>query len=150
MRPGKWKSSLLKDGTITTILYRLMAWINERKIIILDIILVKIIAVSTGAVIGRKARFGPGLVIVHPTGIVINGAVRGGSNCVIQNGVTIGAERRKTPVIGDNVFIGTGAKIIGGIKIGNSARIGANAVVNFDVPENATVVGVPGKIVRVR
>ena len=73
-------------------------------------------------------------------GVVIAGGAKIGRNCHISHQVTIGASRNGRPVIGDNVYIGPGAKIFGDIHIGNNVRIGANCPVFFDVPDNATVV----------
>lgn len=73
-------------------------------------------------------------------GIVIAGGAKIGKNCYISHQVTIGRSKNQVPVIGDNVYIGPGAKIFGGIKVGNNVRIGANCVVFQDVPDNATVV----------
>ena len=70
-----------------------------------------------------------------------------GKNCWINQQVTIGFKNAKSPIIGDNVRISCGAKILGGIKIGNNAIIGANAVVIKDVPDNAIVGGVPAKVI---
>ena len=67
-----------------------------------------------------------------------------------EHQVTIGAERRESPVLGNDVFIGAGAKIIGSVTIGDGARIGANAVVVRDVPAHATAVGIPARVVRIR
>jgi serine O-acetyltransferase len=89
-------------------------------------------------------------VFIHSTGVVINGLGRGGSNIHIEHQVTIGAERRAAPVVGSNVFIGAGAKVIGAVEVGDGARIGANAVVVDDVPAHSTVVGIPAKVVRQR
>jgi serine O-acetyltransferase len=103
----------------------------------------------TGAVIGRGAEFGPGLVILHSIGLVVNSAVRGGEDVILEGCVTIGAEKGKAPRLGDRVFVGSGARIIGGVCVGNDARIGANAVVLKDVPEAATAVGVPARVVKI-
>jgi len=89
--------------------------------------------------------FGPGLSIAHYGSIVVNRNVRVGKNCRIHSCVNIGEGNKKNPIIGDNVYIGPGAKIFGKIKIGNNVAIGANAVVNNDVPDNVTVGGVPAK-----
>jgi serine O-acetyltransferase len=97
-------------------------------------------------IIGRGTDFGEGFVLIHAAGVVINGAVRGGSGVHIEHQVTIGAERRQTPVLGNDIFIGAGAKIIGAVTVGNGALIGANAVVLQDVPENHTAVGVPARV----
>lgn len=99
--------------------------------------------------------FGPGLCICHVGTIIVNDYARIGSNCRIHAGVNIGNSAPlgeswvpdNTPVIGNNVYIGPGAKIYGKIKIGNNVAIGANAVVNKDVPDNVTVAGVPAKII---
>ena len=64
--------------------------------------------------------------------------------------MTIGAERRQSPVLGDGVFVGAGAKVLGSVRVGDGARIGANAVVVHDVPPHATVVGIPARVVRTR
>lgn len=89
---------------------------------------------------------GTGLCLPHPYGIIINHFAVIGRNATIFHQVTIGVNPHhgghdRAPVIGDNVFIGAGAKIMGPIKIGDNVRIGANAVVTKDVPDNATVVG---------
>ena len=98
------------------------------------------------AVIGRGAEFGPGLVILHSIGIVVNSSVQAGKNLVMEHCVTIGAEKGQTPVLGDNVFIGAGAKVIGAVRVGSDVKIGANAVVNKSFPEgNCTIAGVPAK-----
>jgi serine O-acetyltransferase len=71
-----------------------------------------------------------------------------GKNCTIFHQVTIGYKKGKCPTLGDNVRIYTGAVIIGGIKLGNNCTVGANSVVNKDVPENCTVAGVPARIIN--
>lgn len=102
-----------------------------------------------GAVIGRGADFGSGFILLHTVGTVINSEVVAGKNLVLEHGVTIGAEKGASPVLGDNVFVGAGAKIIGAIKIGSDVKIGANAVVISDIPNGATAVGIPAKVVRI-
>lgn len=99
--------------------------------------------------------FGPGLCLCHVGTIIINEYVKAGSNCRIHAGVNIGnlaplGEGHvpdNVPTIGNNVYIGPGAKLYGKITIGDNVAIGANAVVNKDVPEHVTVAGVPAKIV---
>jgi serine O-acetyltransferase len=104
--------------------------------------------------IGRKVEIGRGVVIPHGH-VVIDGTVAIGRDCVINPWVTIGlsGSRRwgfdkRGPIIGDRVHIGTGAKVLGPITVGDDVRIGANAVVIDDVPSGATVVGAPARIVR--
>jgi serine O-acetyltransferase len=142
--------ALLTDGTAAMILYRLMQWSGRHRLIPLEMLFNKMVVVFGGCIIGRGAEFGPGFVLIHSMGVVINGGVRGGSNVLIEHQVTIGAERRQFPTIGNGVFFGAGAKIIGAVTIGDGARIGANAVVVEDVPAHCTVVGIPARIVRRR
>jgi serine O-acetyltransferase len=137
--------ALLTDGTAAMILYRLMQAARRRQLGPLEMALGRLNSIACGAVIGRGAEFGPGLVLVHANGIVINGEVRGGANVVIEHQVTIGAERRASPTLGDGVFIGAGARVIGAVTIGDGARIGANAVVVGDVAPHTTVVGIPAR-----
>src|SRR3954470_13961699 len=110
---------LATDGTAAMILYRLMQWSRQRRLWPLEMLFNKLNAVCCNCIIGRGADFGPGLVFIHSTGVVINGQVRGGSNVLIEHQVTIGSERRLCPVIGDDVFLGAGAKILGPVSIGD-------------------------------
>lgn len=101
-----------------------------------------------GIELPRSAKVAPGLYIGHFGGIIISGDAKIGANCNISQGVTIGlsgsGERAGVPSIGDNVYIGPGAKVFGRICIGNNVKIGANAVVSKDIPDNAVVALVPG------
>jgi serine O-acetyltransferase len=94
-------------------------------------------------IVGRRFR------IDHFGGIVISGDAVFGEDCIIRNGVTVGLRntgKRGSPVIGDRVDIGAGAKILGAIRIGSDVAIGANAVVLSDVPSNSIAVGIPARI----
>ncbi len=141
---------LFTDGTAAMIYYRLMQWSRRWGLVPLEMFFNKLNAVCCNCVIGRGAEFGPGFVLIHGTGIVINGAVRGGENIYLEHQVTLGAQNRQSPQLGCDIFIGAGAKIIGPVTIGDGVRIGANAVVVEDVPAYATAAGVPAKIVRQR
>ena len=137
--------ALFTDGTFAMIMYRLMQASQRLHLVPLAMIFNKVNAIIGGCIIGRNAQFGPGFVLIHSDGVVINTSVRGGSNVKLEHQVTIGAEKNESPVLGDNVFIGCGAKILGGVKIGSNVRIGANAVVLEDLPDGCTAVGIPAK-----
>lgn len=100
--------------------------------------------------IPRSVKIGEGTIFAHSgLGCVIHSNAKIGKNCKIQQNVTIGGRGQYgTPVIGNNVFIGAGATIIGGIKIGDNATIGAMTLVLKDVDENETVVGIPARGVK--
>ena len=104
-----------------------------------------------GVWIPPTTDIGPGLFLEHLGGIVVNGRAVIGKNCNLGHGVTIGqtnrGARQGTPQVGDNVFIGPGAKLVGSVKVGDYAAIGVNCVVVKDVPENAVVVAGAGQIV---
>jgi serine O-acetyltransferase len=142
--------TLLTDGTAAMILYRLMQWARRWRLVPLEMLFNKLNAVCCNCIIGRGAEFGPGFVLIHSTGVVINGQVRGGPDVAIEHQVTIGAHGRCSPVLGGTIFIGAGAKVIGPVMVGDGARIGANAVVVDDVPPHTTVVGIPARVVRRR
>jgi serine O-acetyltransferase len=148
--PAAMAKVLLTDGTAAMVLYRLMQWSRRWRLAPIELLFNRLNSILCGCIIGRGAEFGPRFVLIHATGIVINGAVRGGTGVHLEHQVTIGAERRRSPVLGDDVFVGAGAKIVGSVAIGAGARIGANAVVVKDVPPHATVVGVPARVVRQR
>jgi len=108
------------------------------------------IQISTGIQIWLEADIGPGLYIGHFGNILI-GPTQIGKFCNLSQGNTIGftgrGRNKQIPVVGDYVYMGDGAKIIGGVRVGNNVAIGANAVVTKDLPDNAVAVGVPAKIV---
>ena len=107
----------------------------------------------TGIEIHPAAQIGDGLFIDHGMGVVIGETAEIGENVTLYQGVTLGgtgfAAGKRHPTVEDNVTIGSGAKLLGPIRIGHGAKIGANAVVIHDVPPNSTVVGNPGHPVRV-
>jgi serine O-acetyltransferase len=139
--------TLCTDGTFSMICYRCMQWCNHARLHPLTMLFNKLNAWFGNCIIGRGADFGPELVMIHSTGVVINSDVKGGRGIKIEHQVTIGAEKGVAPALGDNVFIGAGAKVIGSITIGSNVKIGANAVVLSDIPDDVTAVGVPAKVV---
>jgi len=112
-------------------------------------VLFKIVQILTGIELPCEVAVGRNFIIDHFGGIVISGYAKFGDNCRIRNGVVVGLrhiEDKRAPVIGDNVDIGSGAKLLGPIRIGNNVLIGANAVVMLDVPDNSIAVGVPAVV----
>lgn len=135
-RFGRWRY-----GVRPSILRKVFSFIYK--------IAFKFIQIITGIELPCEVEIGRNFVIDHFGGIVISGYAKFGDNCRIRNGVVVGLRRvtePRAPVIGNNVDIGTGAKILGPITIGNNAVIGANAVVLIDVPENCVAVGIPATI----
>jgi serine O-acetyltransferase len=109
-------------------------------------LLYKLVQIATGIELPCEVAIGRNFVIDHFGGIVISGYATIGDNCRIRNGVVIGLKNPIepcAPIIGNNVDIGAGAKVLGNIRIGNNVTIGANAVVLNDVPDDSLAVGVP-------
>lgn len=128
-------------------LFRMACWCHQKHLRGIPSLLLRFISLFYGLEIPVSQEIGGGLYVAHPYGVVIM-PTKVGKNCSIISNVTIGMRNEWAfPVIGDNVFIGAGARILGGIHIGNGAKIGANAVVIGDVPEGATVVGIPARVV---
>jgi serine O-acetyltransferase len=112
-------------------------------------LLYKLVQIVTGIELPCEVPIGSNFVIEHSGGIVVSGFARFGDDCRIRNGVVVGLSRVDDPCapqFGNNVDIGTGAKVLGNIRIGNNVLIGANAVVLTDVPDNCIAVGVPAVI----
>jgi serine O-acetyltransferase len=112
-------------------------------------LLFKFIQIITGIELPCEVQIGRNFVIDHFGGVIISGYAQFGDNCRIRNGVVVGLRRvdeKFAPIIGDNVDIGAGAKVLGPIRIGNNVVIGANAVVLSDVPDDSVAAGVPAQI----
>jgi serine O-acetyltransferase len=144
--PGFRYSVLLRFYAYT----RAAAWcqLGVRQ---MTVLLLHRYSIRFGIDISRDTRIGSGLYIGHFGGIVVNAAVVIGDNCNLSQGVTLGQVNRGPnagcPIIGNDVYIGPGAKIMGRIHIGDRAAIGANAVVVEDVPPNVAVGGVPARVI---
>ncbi|WP_287158302.1 serine acetyltransferase [Chloroflexus sp.] len=128
--------------------FRFGSWCKRRGIPFIPGYVQRRIYRRYGLEIVVGADIGGGLYIAHPVGTVI-APQRMGRNCSVIAAVTIGMRNEwKFPIIGDEVFIGAGARVLGGITVGDRAQIGANAVVIRDVPAGATVVGIPARVVK--
>lgn len=106
----------------------------------------------TGVEIHPAAQLGRRLFIDHAMGVVIGETTIVGDDCVLYQGVTLGGTGKESgkrhPTLGNNVTVGAGAKVLGNIHLGNGVKVGGNSVVVKDVPDDCTVVGIPGRVVR--
>ena len=131
------------------IAYRCSHFLYKHKMFFLSRLVSQISRFFTGIEIHPGATIGKGLFIDHGMGVVIGETAEIGDNVTIYHGVTLGGTGKHTgkrhPTIGNNVLIGTGAKVLGPIKVGDNAKIGANSVVLHNVPEGATAVGIRAK-----
>ena len=143
---------LLYPGFQALFMHRFAHWFYKRRLFFIARAISQFSRFITGIDIHPGAIIGDGLFMDHGTGIVIGETAEIGDNCTIYHGVTLGGTGKDTgkrhPTIGDNVLISAGAKILGPFKVGDNARIGANAVVLREVEDNTTVIGVPGRAVR--
>ncbi len=134
--------------------YRITHRLSKMKMPFLSRYLSQLVKWVTGIEIHPGAQIGHGLFIDHGMGVVIGETAVIGDNVTLFQGVTLGGtgkERGKRhPTLGNNVVVGAGAKILGNINIGNNVMVGANAVVLRDVPDDSTVVGVPGRVAKRR
>ena len=150
---SKMEILLLYNGLHATILYWISHWCYGHKLFFIARFVSQFAKWLTGVEIHPAATIGRRLVIDHGTGIVIGATTEIGDDCLIYQGVTLGGtgvmQGKRHPTLGNNVMVGSGAKVLGPIKIGDNARVAANSVVLREVPDNSTVVGVPGRVVRI-
>lgn len=148
---------LVELGVWATALYRISRMLHLIKIPIINIftkgiafILMKFTEIFLGVALSAGNDIGPGFYIGHTGAVRIHPDVKIGKNFSLGPGVLIGTRgggKEGVATIGDNVYIGVGAKILGKVFIGDNARVGANAVVLEDIPTNATAVGMPARII---
>jgi serine O-acetyltransferase len=141
-------------GLHAIVIYRFGQWLKKKNLLLrvllepLYLVLFHRIRTKWGIEISRSAEIGPGFYIGHYGGITISGFARIGRNVNVSQLVTVGVsgqgEKKGAPTIGDNVYIAPGAKVFGKIVVGSNVKIGANAVVYQDIPDNAIVVLEPG------
>ena len=149
---GDWGA----QGFWALLVYRFGRWrytvrpaILRKLLSVIYHVLYKLIQIITGIELPCEVPIGRNFVIEHSGGIVVSGFASFGDDCRIRNGVVVGLSRVDEPCapqFGNDVDIGTGAKVLGNIRIGNGVRIGANAVVIMDVPDDCLAVGVPATI----
>ncbi len=157
---GKEKNSFLDivyighPRVIPVFLVRLASLLTQYKLGFLGKILAFINQILFGCDIARGAKIDGGLYLPHPSGVVVGENAIVGKNCILHQGVTLGdrgeCHSGSDPIVEDYVEVGTGAKILGSIRIGRYARIGANSVVLQDVEEFGVAVGLPAKTISIR
>ena len=150
---SKLEIFLLYPGVHAVLYHRLAHWLYGHHRFFLARCVSQWSRFWTGIEIHPGAKIGHRLVIDHGMGIVIGETAEVGDDCLIYHGVTLGGtgkdQGKRHPTIGNNVLISTGAKVLGPFKVGDNARIAANAVVLSEVPEDATAVGIPAQVVRI-
>lgn len=143
---------LLYSGLHAIIAYRVAHVFYLAKIPFLPRFISQVTKFFTGIEIHPGATIGKGFFIDHGMGVVIGETSVIGDNVTLFQGVTLGGtgkeKGKRHPTLGSNIVVGTGAKVLGNIKVGDGVMIGANAVVVKDVPDDSTVVGVPGRVVK--
>nr|WP_171012032.1 serine O-acetyltransferase EpsC [Hathewaya histolytica] len=148
---NKLEVFLLYPSVHAMIIYRIAHFLYNKNIFFLARILSQLGRLLTGIEIHPGATIGKGFFIDHGMGVVIGETTEIGDNVTIYQGVTLGGtgkdKGKRHPTISDNVIVGSGAKILGPIRIGRGVKVGANAVVLKDVPEEATAVGIPARII---
>ncbi len=147
-----WEVYFLYSGVRAIRHYRVAHWFYNKKMYFIARSISQYARKVTGIEIHPAAVIGDGVFIDHGMGVVIGETTVIGDNCTIYQGVTLGGtgkdKGKRHPTIGNNVVIGSGAKVLGPFKVGDNSKIAANAVVLSEVPDNCTVVGVPGRIVK--
>ena len=150
---SKLEIFLLYPGVHAVIFHRVSHWLYCHHLPFLARLNSQLARHITGIEIHPGAKIGRRLVIDHGMGIVIGETAEIGDDCLLYHGVTLGGtgkdQGKRHPTIGNNVLVSTGAKVLGPFKVGDGARIAANAVVLKEIPENATAVGVPARVVRI-
>lgn len=150
---SKLEIFLLYPGVHAIIFHRVSHWLFRHKLFFLARLNSQIARHLTGIEIHPGAKIGRRFVIDHGMGIVIGETTEIGDDCLIYHGVTLGGtgkdHGKRHPTLGNNVMVSAGAKVLGPFKVGDGARIAANAVVLTEIPPEATAVGVPARVVRI-
>ncbi len=149
---SKLEVFLTYSGFHSLLAYRLAHWLKKAGIPLLPRAISQLARWLTGIEIHPSARIGTGFFIDHGMGVVVGETAEIGDHVTLFQGVTLGGtgkERGKRhPTLGNHVVVGAGAKILGGITIGDNVKVGANSVVLKSVPANSTVIGVPGRVIK--
>ena len=149
---NKLEIFLLYSGFHAVFWYRVSHWFYLHKCFFLARLISQTARLFTGIEIHPGATIGKGLMIDHGSGVVIGETTIIGDDCTLYQGVTLGGTGKDTgkrhPTLGNNVLVGSGAKVLGPFVVGDNSKIASNAVVLSEIPPNSTAVGVPARIVR--
>ena len=150
---SKLEIFLLYPGVHALLFHRVSHWLYRHRLFFLARLNSQIARHLTGIEIHPGAKIGRRFVIDHGMGIVIGETAEIGDDCLLYHGVTLGGtgkdQGKRHPTLGNNVMVSAGAKVLGPFKVGDGARIAANAVVLTEIPPEATAVGVPARVVRI-
>lgn len=139
----------MKDEGIAIKFYRIENWLYKHHLNLFAKLVFRFMQIVLGCTIPYTCDIEKGVQIAHFHGVVFVHKLHIGGGTIIYQNVTLGGYKGQYgPTIGQNCIIGAGAVVLGEVKIGNNVKIGANAVVLKDIPDNCTVVGIPGKIVK--
>jgi serine O-acetyltransferase len=149
---NKLEIFLLYSGFHAVFWYRLSHWLFVHRCFFLARLVSQVTKFFTGIEIHPGAQIGKGLMIDHGTGVVIGETTIIGDDCTLYQGVTLGGTGKdvgkRHPTLGNNVMVGSGAKVLGPFKVGDNSKIASNAVVLTEIPPNCTAVGVPARVVK--
>lgn len=149
---GPLQVLLLYSGLHAIWAYRFAHAMNGMGLVFIARAISQLARFITGVEIHPAATIGRRFFIDHGMGVIIGETAQIGDDCLLFQGVTLGGTGNQTgkrhPTLGNNVVVGSGAKVLGNISIGDNVRVGANSVVLHNVPSNSTVVGIPGRVVR--
>lgn len=149
---NKLEVFLLYSGFHAVFWYRLSHWLFVHRCLFLARLVSQVTKFFTGIEIHPGAQIGKGLMIDHGTGVVIGETTIIGDDCTLYQGVTLGGTGKdvgkRHPTLGNNVMVGSGAKVLGPFKVGDNSKIASNAVVLTEIPPNCTAVGVPARVVK--
>ena len=143
---------LTYSGLHAIIMYRAAHWFHTKRLYTVARCISQFARFLTGIEIHPGAKIGKGFFIDHGSGVVIGETTEIGDNCLLYQGVTLGGtgkdKGKRHPTLGNNVMVGSGARVLGPIKVGDNSKIAAGAVVLHEVPPNCTAVGVPARVVK--
>ncbi|MGH2905876.1 MAG: serine O-acetyltransferase [Solirubrobacterales bacterium] len=143
---------LVNPGVMAVAMHRMARWLYEKNLIFPSQVMDRLTEFFTGAQIPGQTEIGPGFRVYHPNGLVISPCSKLGKNACVHSDVVFGKSmgdwRIEAPIIGDDVTLGTGVKLLGQITLGSRVMVGANSVVLQDLPDDCIAAGIPAKVLK--